>query len=84
MSREVFNYVTSDTQMLQLSLATMLRMVEPSSRFKGGISEFIGFKGFPTMLVLHDPCEPLPTGHNDKDVVPIFTRHGKEQITAKR
>lgn len=68
-----------------MSLATMDHMKEALSHSKGGgLSAFVGFKDYPTILTIRDPCEQMPAGSNDKDMVPLFTRRGKETMTAKK
>lgn len=68
-----------------MSLATMDHMKEALSHFKGGgVSTFVGFKDYPTLLTVRDPCELMPSGYNDKDMVPLFTRRGKEPLTVQK
>ena len=81
----MFDHVSQETQILQMSLATMDHMKEALSHFKGGgVSDFVGFKGYPTLLTIRDPCELMPSGYNDKDIIPLFTRRGKEPLTAEK
>lgn len=68
-----------------MSLATMDHMKEALALFKGGgVSEFVGYKDFPSLLTIRDPCELMPSGFNDKDIIPLFTRRGKEPLTAQK
>ncbi|XP_005184760.1 queuine tRNA-ribosyltransferase accessory subunit 2 [Musca domestica] len=84
LSREVFDHVSKDCHVLQMSLATMDHMKEALTLFKGGLSGFVGFKDYPTVLTIRDPCETMPNGSNDKDIVPLFTRRGKETISPEK
>lgn len=87
LTREVFDHVCQEPQMLQMSLATMDHMKEALTHFKGGggsLTEFVGYKDYPTFLTIRDPCELIPSGYNDKDMVPLFTRRGKESLTAQK
>ncbi|KAM7355618.1 queuine tRNA-ribosyltransferase accessory subunit 2 [Cochliomyia hominivorax] len=85
LSREVFDHVSKEPQVLQMSLATMDHMKEALNHFKGGsLAAFVGFKGFPTILTIRDPCELMPSGLNDKDIVPLFTRRGKEPLSVEK
>uniref|UniRef100_A0A1A9WTA6 Queuine tRNA-ribosyltransferase accessory subunit 2 n=1 Tax=Glossina brevipalpis TaxID=37001 RepID=A0A1A9WTA6_9MUSC len=88
LSRDVFDRVTKDEQVLQLSLATMDHMSEALTEFKAdGVNElstYIGYKDYLTFLTIRDPCEKTPSRWNDKDVVPLFTRRGKIAITASK
>lgn len=78
----MFDHVSKEPQLLQMSLATMDHMLEALGQFKGGgLSGFVGYKGYPTILTIRDPCELMPSGFNDKDIVPLFTRHGKKILT---
>uniref|UniRef100_A0A1I8NVM9 Queuine tRNA-ribosyltransferase accessory subunit 2 n=1 Tax=Stomoxys calcitrans TaxID=35570 RepID=A0A1I8NVM9_STOCA len=87
LSREVFDSVTPECQVLQMSLATMDHMKEALGQYKGsggGLSEYVGYKDYPTILTIRDPCELMPSGSNDKDMVPLFTRRGKETLTPQK
>ncbi|XP_075160426.1 queuine tRNA-ribosyltransferase accessory subunit 2 [Haematobia irritans] len=85
LSRDVFDSVTNEYQILQMSLSTMDHMKEALSLYGGkGLSEYVGFKDYPTVLTIRDPCEQMPSGSNDKDMVPLFTRRGKETLTPKK
>ncbi|XP_065361245.1 queuine tRNA-ribosyltransferase accessory subunit 2 [Calliphora vicina] len=85
LSREVFDHVAQEPQVLQMSLATMDHMREALNHFKGGgVSGFVGFKDYPTILTIRDPCELAPSGFNEKDIVPLFTRRGKEPLSVQK
>ncbi|XP_023296902.2 queuine tRNA-ribosyltransferase accessory subunit 2 [Lucilia cuprina] len=85
LSRDVFDHVTQEQQVLQMSLATMDHMKEALTHFKGGgLSGFVGYKDYPTFLTIRDPCELIPGGFNEKDIVPLFTRRGKEPLTVQK
>lgn len=82
LSREVFDHISQEPQVLQMSLATMDHMKEALSHFKGGgLASFVGFKNCPTILTIRDPCELMPSGFNEKGIVPLFTRRGKEPLS---
>lgn len=80
----MFEHISKDAQMLQLSLATMDHMAEALTLYNGSLGSYVGFKDYPNLLTLRDPCETMPSGMNDKDIVPLFTRRGKEPLTAKK
>lgn len=53
--------------------------------FQGaGFAEYIGFKDYPTFLFIRDSCETMPNGFNDRDMIPLFTRRGKESLSKER
>ncbi|EDW69339.1 queuine tRNA-ribosyltransferase accessory subunit 2 [Drosophila virilis] len=85
LSAEVFDLVSQEhQQVLQLTLSTMDQMSESLAQWNRSLSDYVGYPGYNTLLLLRDPCETTPTGGNDRDVVPLFTRHGKESLTAAR
>ncbi|XP_037879320.1 LOW QUALITY PROTEIN: queuine tRNA-ribosyltransferase accessory subunit 2 [Glossina fuscipes] len=88
LSRDVFDRVTQDEQVLLLSLATMDHMSEALMESKAAginrLSTYIGFKDYLTFLTIRDPCEITPSRLNDKDMVPLFTRRGKIALTAQK
>lgn len=85
LSAEVFDLVSQEhQQVLQLTLSTMDQMSESLAQWNRSLSDYVGYPGYNTLLLLRDPCETTPTGGNDRDVVPLFTRHGKDSLTAAR
>ncbi|XP_037939356.1 queuine tRNA-ribosyltransferase accessory subunit 2 [Teleopsis dalmanni] len=84
LSREVFDYVSKDVHVLQMSLANTDSMAESLKLFKDSVSAYVGYKHYPVLLMIRDPCEITPSGFNDKDMVPLYTRRGKEALTATR
>ncbi|EDV96370.1 queuine tRNA-ribosyltransferase accessory subunit 2 [Drosophila grimshawi] len=87
LSGDVFDSVCKgqqQQQLLQLTLSTMDQMAESLVQWNRSLSEYVGLPGHATVLLLRDPCETTPAGGNDRDVVPLFTRRGKESLTATR
>lgn len=84
LSADVFESVTKERQLLQLTLSTMNQMSDSLAQWNRSVAEYVGFPDHNTLLLVRDPCEPTPAGGNDRDVVPLFTRHGKESLTAER
>uniref|UniRef100_W8C340 Queuine tRNA-ribosyltransferase accessory subunit 2 n=1 Tax=Ceratitis capitata TaxID=7213 RepID=W8C340_CERCA len=84
LSREVFDYVTEEVPALQFTLSTIDHMVESLKLFNGTFGAYVGYPECLSLLIIRDSCELIPSGHNDKDIIPLFTRRGKEHITVKR
>ncbi|KAH8415662.1 hypothetical protein KR222_007685 [Zaprionus bogoriensis] len=91
LSADVFDSVSrgqaqgeQQQQLLQLTLSTMDQMTESLAQWDRSLADYVGFAGQSTVLLLRDPCEATPAGGNDRDVVPLFTRHGKESLTPQR
>ncbi|EDW18674.1 queuine tRNA-ribosyltransferase accessory subunit 2 [Drosophila mojavensis] len=84
LSADVFGMVTQEQQVLQLTLCTMDQMAESLAQWNRSLGAYVGYPEYNTLLLLRDPCEATPTGGNDRDVVPLFTRRGKESLTAER
>ncbi|KAH8371308.1 hypothetical protein KR093_006848 [Drosophila rubida] len=82
LTADTFEMVSNEQQLLQLTLSTMDQMAESLAQWNRPLSEYVGLPGHNTMLLLRDPCEATPAGGNDRDVVPLFTRRGKESLTA--
>lgn len=59
-------------------------MEEAVKEYKKGIASFSGLGNFLSFLTLKDPSEPSPSGYHEKDVVPVFTRAGKMNVTSDR
>lgn len=82
LSREVFDYITKDMPALQFSLSTINHMTESLKLFKDTLGAYMGYPECLSLLVIRDTCTATPSGHNDKDTMPLFTRRGKEMLTA--
>ncbi|XP_001352614.1 queuine tRNA-ribosyltransferase accessory subunit 2 [Drosophila pseudoobscura] len=88
LSADVFeSHVTETPQLLELTLSTIDHMSEALAQWNSadrGLSDYIGFPGHLNVLLLRDPCETTPAGGNDRDIQPLFTRRGKESLSAQR
>ncbi|XP_067614073.1 queuine tRNA-ribosyltransferase accessory subunit 2-like [Eurosta solidaginis] len=85
LSSEVFRYITQEAPTLQNPFLHIECMTESKLLYHGLLGSYVGYPDPDTltMLIIRDPCEITPSGHNDKDIVPLFTRHGKETLDAK-
>ncbi|XP_016933227.3 queuine tRNA-ribosyltransferase accessory subunit 2 [Drosophila suzukii] len=89
LSADVFeSHVSQKPQVLQFTLSTMDQMTEALTQWHSsgdrGLSDYVGFPGHLNILLLRDPCETTPSGGNDRDIQPLFTRRGKESLTPER
>lgn len=84
LSQEVFGYITKESPILLLSLSNITYMAEALKVFKKGVSAFVGYPNSLNILTIRDICETTPSGFNDKDIVPLFTRRGKENLSAEQ
>ncbi|XP_017005442.2 queuine tRNA-ribosyltransferase accessory subunit 2 [Drosophila takahashii] len=89
LSADVFeSNVSRKPQVLQFTLSTMDQMAEALKQWNSsgdrGLSDYVGFPGLPNILLLRDPCESTPSGGNDRDIQPLFTRRGKESLSPER
>ncbi|KAH8375553.1 hypothetical protein KR200_002486 [Drosophila serrata] len=88
LSADVFeSHVSQRPQVLQFTLSTMDQMAEALAQWNSGdrgVSDFVGFPGNLNVLLLRDPCETTPSGGNDRDILPLFTRRGRESLTPER
>ncbi|XP_034481113.1 queuine tRNA-ribosyltransferase accessory subunit 2 isoform X2 [Drosophila innubila] len=83
LTADAFELVSNEEKhLLQLTLSTMDQMADSLVQWNRCLSEYVGFPGHSTVLLLRDPCDLTPAGGNDRDVVPLFTRRGKESLTA--
>ncbi|KAH8408204.1 hypothetical protein KR215_000076 [Drosophila sulfurigaster] len=82
LTADAFEMVSNEQQLLQLTLSTMDQMAESLAQWTRPLSDYVGLPGHNTVLMLRDPCEATPAGGNDRDVMPLFTRRGKESLTA--
>ncbi|XP_060652786.1 queuine tRNA-ribosyltransferase accessory subunit 2 [Drosophila nasuta] len=82
LTADAFEMVSNEQQLLQLTLSTMDQMAESLAQWTRPLSDYVGLPGHNTVLMIRDPCETTPAGGNDRDVMPLFTRRGKESLTA--
>ncbi|KAH8378922.1 hypothetical protein KR009_002105 [Drosophila setifemur] len=81
------SHVSQKPQVLEFTLSTMDQMAEALAQWNNqdrGVSDYVGFPGHQNVLLLRDPCENTPSGGNDRDVLPLFTRRGRGSLTAER
>ncbi|KAH8270117.1 hypothetical protein KR018_004202 [Drosophila ironensis] len=84
---QVFELVTRNPQMVQLTASTMGHMDESLAAWNNmerGVSDFVGFPDHGNVFFLRDPCITTPSGSNEGDSQPLFTRRGKVTVTAER
>ncbi|XP_039489033.1 queuine tRNA-ribosyltransferase accessory subunit 2 [Drosophila santomea] len=89
LSADVFeSHVSQKPQVLQFTLSTMDHMTESLTHWNSGggrgLSDYVGLPGHLNILMLRDPCETTPSGGNDRDILPLFTRRGKESLSSER
>eukprot|EP00099_Drosophila_melanogaster_P021178 NP_648320.1 uncharacterized protein Dmel_CG3434 [Drosophila melanogaster] len=89
LSADVFEtHVSRKPQVLQFTLSTMEQMTEALTHWNSGggrgLSDYVGLPGHLNILLLRDPCETTPSGGNDRDILPLFTRRGKESLSSER
>ncbi|XP_055913198.1 queuine tRNA-ribosyltransferase accessory subunit 2 [Eupeodes corollae] len=84
LSQEVFSYITQDAPILLISLSNVNYMADALKLYKKGISTFVGYPNSLNILTVRDVCETTPSGFNDKDMVPLFTRRGKEPLSSEQ
>ncbi|XP_017085277.1 queuine tRNA-ribosyltransferase accessory subunit 2 [Drosophila eugracilis] len=82
------SHVSRKPQVLQFTLSTMDQMAEALMHWNRGgdrgLTDFVGLPGHLNILMLRDPCEITPSGGNDREIQPLFTRRGKESLTPER
>ncbi|XP_036319646.1 queuine tRNA-ribosyltransferase accessory subunit 2-like [Rhagoletis pomonella] len=59
-------------------------MTDSVKLFNDSLSAYVGYPECLSLLMVRDPCEVTPSGYNDKNTVPLFTRRGKEKLDPKR
>lgn len=84
LSREVLQYLTAETPIMQHSLTNTDHMEEAVRACDEGISSFVGHNESISLLVLKDPAEQCKPSFHEKDFVPIFSRSGRKNFTSER
>ncbi|EDV51201.1 queuine tRNA-ribosyltransferase accessory subunit 2 [Drosophila erecta] len=89
LSADVFeSHVSQKPQVLQFTLSTMDQMTEALTHWNSGggngLSGYVGLPGHLNILMVRDPCETTLSGGNDRDIMPLFTRRGKESLSSER
>ncbi|KAG4076554.1 hypothetical protein HA402_002717 [Bradysia odoriphaga] len=85
LSKEVFSYVTTETQAYSICLDSTIQMNDALSEYRKGIASFsgIGSDGI-TVLTIRNPSEAYKAADvgDQKDSLSIFTRTGRKTISA--
>uniref|UniRef100_A0A0K8TML0 Queuine tRNA-ribosyltransferase accessory subunit 2 n=1 Tax=Tabanus bromius TaxID=304241 RepID=A0A0K8TML0_TABBR len=85
LTKEVFDMVSTDPQILGICLGSTQQMQEALINYAKGIAQYVGFPDALTFVCLKDPAEHVGTGYDStKDSVPLLTRTGKVLINPER
>lgn len=85
LSKEVFNYITTEPQAYSICVDSTIHMSDALSQQQKGISSFSGLgSNCITFLAVKNPSEVCKPGYHEKDLVSIFTRTGRKTISANQ
>ncbi|KAJ6636688.1 Queuine tRNA-ribosyltransferase accessory subunit 2 [Pseudolycoriella hygida] len=87
LSKEVFNYVTTDAQGYSICLDTTINMVDALSAYRKGIASFsgIGSDGISFLTIKNPTVVNKTADHGDtKDTMSIYARSGRKIISANQ
>ncbi|CAK9797919.1 Queuine tRNA-ribosyltransferase accessory subunit 2 [Anthophora quadrimaculata] len=82
LTKDVFKMVTTDPQVLSVSLSSTLSMVESVQYSNSNFANFVGMKEYINFLTVNDPSYTTPSSHYHHQCVPVWTRRGKFSLTA--
>nr|CAG4642609.1 EOG090X08JG [Evadne anonyx] len=80
LSYDLLQMVTTEHQMLQVPLATVMDTVESVKSFGKGITEFAGLKEHFSYVTLQDSGILTPEGYHDKNSVSMWARGGRKLL----
>ncbi|XP_033297507.1 queuine tRNA-ribosyltransferase accessory subunit 2 isoform X1 [Bombus bifarius] len=81
LTKDVFKMVTSDPQMLSVSLSSTYLMLESMKDNNVNFANFVGMKEYINFVTIHDPAYTTPSGFREANSIPIWTRGGKLTLT---
>ncbi|XP_003705632.2 queuine tRNA-ribosyltransferase accessory subunit 2 isoform X1 [Megachile rotundata] len=84
LTKDVFQMITTDPQLLSVSLTSTLSMLESIKYCNVNFAEFVGMKEYLNFLTFHDPCYAIPSGYHQTDFIPLWTRNGKYMLTPNK
>ncbi|XP_034195462.1 queuine tRNA-ribosyltransferase accessory subunit 2 isoform X3 [Osmia lignaria lignaria] len=84
LTKDVFQMVTKDPQLLSVSLTSTVSMLESIKDCNVNFSEFVGMKEYLNFLTTHDPCYATPSGYHQPDSIPLWTKNGKHMLTPSK
>ncbi|XP_055526998.1 queuine tRNA-ribosyltransferase accessory subunit 2 [Wyeomyia smithii] len=84
LSKDVLSFVTSAPNLMQYSLTNTEHMAEAMSAAEQGIARFVAQQESVSLLTLKDPAEFCQPAFHEKDLVPIYGRSGRINLTAER
>ncbi|XP_053665288.1 queuine tRNA-ribosyltransferase accessory subunit 2 [Anopheles marshallii] len=84
LSKEALQHVCNEPTFLHLSISNTLHMEDAIQASRMTIAEFIAQNNSATLLFPRDPSEiPIP-GVPEKDLVPMYTRNGRRNISLEQ
>ncbi|XP_015436631.1 PREDICTED: queuine tRNA-ribosyltransferase subunit QTRTD1 homolog [Dufourea novaeangliae] len=84
LTKDVFKMVTTDPQLLSVSLPSTLIMTEAMKEANISFSNFVSMQEHINMLTIHDPADLTPSGHQMLDTIPVWPRSGRIQMSANK
>lgn len=81
LTKDVFKMITSEPQMLSVSLSSTYLMLESMKHNNVNFANFVGMKEYINFVTIHDPAYTTPSGFREANSIPLWTRSGKFTLT---
>ncbi|XP_014471792.1 PREDICTED: queuine tRNA-ribosyltransferase subunit QTRTD1 homolog isoform X2 [Dinoponera quadriceps] len=84
LTKDVFKMVTSEQQLLSVSLSSTILMADSIKELNISFADFVGMKDYLNLLSIHDPADTTNSGFQQLDSISIWPRTGRSRLTAKK
>ncbi|KOC64082.1 Queuine tRNA-ribosyltransferase subunit QTRTD1 like protein [Habropoda laboriosa] len=84
LTKDVFKMVTSNPQLLSISLSSTFSMIESVRDTNINFADFVSMKEYINFLTISDSAYTTPSGFQQHHTVPVWTRNGKCALTANQ
>lgn len=82
LSHEIFQYVTTDSQAIQLSIETTYHMANALSVHNKGIASFSSFDSKTlSYITVKNTGDISPSGHHENEKLSLFTKAGRRAVS---
>ncbi|EZA51490.1 hypothetical protein DMN91_000560 [Ooceraea biroi] len=84
LTKDVFKMVTSEKQLLSVSLPSTLSMMDVIQELDTSFADFVSMKEYIHFLSIHDPAYATTSGFQQLDSISVWSRTGRTLFTAKK
>ncbi|KAL6261637.1 hypothetical protein P5V15_006725 [Pogonomyrmex californicus] len=84
LTKDIFKTVTTEQQMLSVSLSSTILMTDVIKELDTSFADFVSMKEYINFLSIHDPAKTTNSGFQQLDSISIWSRTGRIILSANK